>query len=48
MADELTIFVWPEGIISDLYSSDFKIYEDLFSKNFSENHLIILGINSLE
>jgi len=48
MADETTIFVWPEGIISDVYSNDFKIYENLFSKNFSENHLIILGINSLE
>jgi apolipoprotein N-acyltransferase len=48
VADEPTIFVWPEGIISDFYSNDFKIYEDLFSKNFSENHLIILGINSFE
>ena len=48
VADEPTIFVWPEGIISDIYSNDFKIYEDLFSKNFSENHLIILGINSFE
>ena len=48
VADKKTIFVWPEGIISDVYLNDFKIYKDLFSKNFSENHLIILGINSLE
>jgi len=48
IADELTIFLWPEGIISDVYLNDFRIYEDLFSKNFSENHLIILGINSFE
>ena len=47
-ADERTIFIWPEGIISDIYLNDFKIYEDLFIKNFSENHLIILGINSFE
>ncbi len=46
--DMPTIFVWPEGIISDVYLKDLKIYEDLFSKKFSENHLIILGINSLE
>tara|TARA_B100001142_G_scaffold118649_1_gene120745 strand:- start:1174 stop:2727 length:1554 start_codon:yes stop_codon:yes gene_type:complete len=46
--DKLTIFVWPEGIISGIYSNDFKIYEDLFSKSFSKNHLIILGINSFE
>ena len=48
VAEEKTIFVWPEGIISDVYSNNFKIYEDLFSKNFSENHLIIIGINSFE
>ena len=26
---------------------DMKIYEGLFSKNFSKNHLIIIGINDL-
>ena len=48
IANEPTIFLWPEGIISDVYLKDFKIYEELFSKNFSEKHLIILGINSFE
>jgi apolipoprotein N-acyltransferase len=47
VSDNATVFIWPEGIISEVYSNDFKIYEDLFSKNFSENHLIILGINSV-
>ena len=43
-----TIFIWPEGIIPDSYLEDIKIYEDLFSDNFSENHIIVMGINSLE
>ena len=25
-----------------------KIYEGLFSKNFSKNHLIIMGLNDLQ
>jgi len=47
-ANKPTIFLWPEGIISDTYLDDIKIYEKVFSKNFSENHLIIFGINNLK
>ena len=43
-----TIFLWPEGIIPNSYLSEFNIYENLFSENFSSNHIIILGINSHE
>jgi len=43
-----TIFLWPEGIIPDSYLGDMKIYEDLFSKNFSKNHIIIMGIKDLD
>ena len=43
-----TIFLWPEGIIPDSYLGDMKIYEGLFSKNFSKNHLIIMGLNDLQ
>jgi apolipoprotein N-acyltransferase len=43
-----TIFLWPEGIIPDSYLRDMNIYKNLFLKNFGENDLIIIGINSLE
>ena len=42
-----TIFIWPEGIIPDSYLMDMKVYEDLFTKNFSQNHIIIMGIKNL-
>ena len=41
-----TIFVWPEGIFAGVYFEDLKKFKNLFNKNFSENHLIILGINT--
>ena len=43
-----TIFLWPEGIIPDSNVSDMKIYTDLFSSNFGDNDLIIMGLNSVE
>ena len=43
-----TIFLWPEGIIPDSNLNDIKIYKDLFSNNFSNDHIVILGINNLE
>jgi len=47
-ANQPTIFLWPEGIIPDSYLNDMKIYKNLFSDNFSKNHIIILGVNNLE
>ena len=40
-----TIFIWPEGILSSTNLEDIKRYKNLFVKNFSDKHLIILGIN---
>ena len=40
-----TLFIWPEGIFYQSYLQDIKKYQDLFKDKFSENHLIILGIN---
>ena len=45
---ENTIFIWPEGVITDTYLNNIKKYENLFVNNFSENHIIILGVNSLK
>jgi apolipoprotein N-acyltransferase len=36
-----TLFVWPEGVFHD--AEILKQYSDLFEKNFSLNHKIILG-----
>ena len=41
-----TFFLWPEGIIPNTYLDEFKLYKQLFSKHFNENHLIGLGISS--
>ncbi len=46
--DISTIFIWPEGILTATFLKDIKKYEKLFKKNFSYNHLIILGINDIK
>jgi apolipoprotein N-acyltransferase len=43
-----TIYLWPEGIISDSYLNEMKIYEELFSNNFGNEDIIIMGLNSFE
>ena len=44
--DSKTLFIWPEGIFYESNLQDLKTYKDLFFNNFSENHLIALGINN--
>ena len=44
--NEKTIFVWPEGIIPDISQKELVEYKWLFEKNFNDNHLLIIGINS--
>jgi len=41
-----TLFIWPEGIFYQSYLQDLEQYKNLFANKFSENHLIILGINN--
>jgi apolipoprotein N-acyltransferase len=45
---ENTVFIFPEGVLSNIYLQDLKNYSYLFSENFSDKHKIILGINSYE
>ena len=45
---EKTIFIFPEGALTSVYLEDLKNYNYLFSENYSEQHKIILGINSTE
>jgi apolipoprotein N-acyltransferase len=47
-ADQKTIFIWPEGMFSSIYLNEIKKYHKIFSKAFSNLHLIIFGINNLE
>ena len=44
--DKKTLFIWPEGIFYESYLEDIQKYKNLFKNNFSENHLIVLGINN--
>ena len=43
-----TIFIFPEGALSNVYLEDLKNYSYIFSENYSEKHKIIMGINSIE
>ena len=45
---ENTLFVFPEGVLSNIYLQDLKNFSYIFSENFSEKHKIILGISSYE
>ena len=45
--DKKTLFIWPEGALSGKYLFEIEKYKDLFKENFSSEHLIIFGINTL-
>ena len=44
--NEKIIFIWPEGILPGISQKKLVDYKWLFEKNFNENHLLVLGINS--
>ncbi len=43
-----TLFILPEGILSNIYLEDLKKFKHLFLNNFSKKHKIILGMNIYE
>ena len=45
--DEKIIFVWPEGILPGTSQKQLIEYDWLFKDKFNENHLLIIGINSI-
>jgi len=45
-SNEKTIFVWPEGILPNIYQDEVADYRWLFSERFNNNHLIIIGTNT--
>jgi len=45
---EKTIFIFPEGVLPNVYLEDLKNYSYIFEEKYSEQHKIIVGINSVE
>ncbi len=43
---EKTVFIFPEGVLPNIYLEDLKNYSYIFEKNYSKKHKIIMGINS--
>ena len=45
-SNEKNVYVFPEGVFSHIYFSDLQYYRKLFSENFSNQDLIVLGMNT--
>ena len=43
-----TIFIWPEGVLTGIYLKKLNEYTDLISNSFSNNHIIVMGINTYD
>ncbi len=43
-----TLFIWPEGVFSGYSYDEVLIFKELISKNFTNEHQIIFGINKLD
>jgi apolipoprotein N-acyltransferase len=43
-----TLFVWPEGVFTGFNFEQIKQYKPMFEKAFSNKHLIVFGINTLD
>ena len=45
---EKTIFIWPEGVLPSTNMNNVNSYKEIFSKNFDNDHFILLGLNRKE
>ena len=41
-----TIFIFPEGALAGVNLKQLKIFKNLFSEKYSNNHIIVMGINT--
>ena len=41
-----TVFIFPEGVVNDIYLNDLKLFKEIFEENYEYNHKIIFGINN--
>ena len=46
--NQKTLFVWPEGVFSGYNFEELFKLKEVFSKNFSKKHYILLGVNRLD
>ena len=46
--NEKIFFVWPEGIIPNVYQDKLYLYDNIFKDNFDKDHAIGLGVTSRE
>ena len=44
--DKKIFFIWPEGIIPNIYQDEIISYINLFNDKFDKDHLIGIGVNS--
>tara|TARA_B110000971_G_scaffold183793_1_gene191331 strand:+ start:452 stop:1969 length:1518 start_codon:yes stop_codon:yes gene_type:complete len=47
-AEKKTLFIWPEGAFIGFNLEQIKQYKSLFEEAFSEDHLILFGINTID
>ncbi len=45
--DKKTLYIWPEGVFSGYSFKELLDLKKFFLKNFSENHLILFGVNRI-
>ncbi len=43
-----TVFIWPEGVFTGYNFYEISQFSDLIKKNFTEKHLIVFGINTID
>ena len=43
-----TLFIWPEGVFSGYSFDEIKVFREIIRKNFSQEHIIVFGVNKLE
>ena len=46
IASEKTIFIWPEGILPGVSQDELATFSSVFEKNFSKDHILIIGTNT--
>jgi len=43
-----TFFIWPEGVFTGFNFKEIKQYKNIFEKEFSDEHLILFGVNTFK
>ncbi len=46
VSNEKVFYLWPEGIIPNVYQNEIHLYKEIFTQNFDKNHFIGFGITN--